>query len=225
MPGEEPSVTLRRLIDGHKVTQIIRVAVELGLPDRIAAGTHDPAELAAGSGAHLPSLRRLLRALAAIGIVTQDDTGRVGLTPVGEGLRSDAAEPLAGWARFCGSEDTARTWGELLHSVRTGESAYRHVHGMDAWEYRATHPESAAVFDAARTDLSRRTDRSLLEAYDFSRFGTIVDLGGGRGALLAALLAAHLHQHGATPTCCGRSSTTGPTTTASGSSTRAARPS
>ena len=196
MPGEEPSVTLRRLIDGHKVTQAIRVAVELGLPDRIAAGTRDPDELAAASGAHPPSLRRLLHALEAIGIVTSDEEGRVGLTPVGEGLRSDAAEPLAGWARFCGSDDTARTWGELLHSVRTGESAYQHVHGMDAWEYRATHPESAAVFDAAMTDLSRRTNRSVLEAYDFSRFGTVVDVGGGRGALLAALLAAHPHQHG-----------------------------
>jgi hypothetical protein len=196
MPSEDPSVTLRRLIDGHKVTQAIRVAVELGLPDRIAAGTRDPAELAIASDADPPSLRRLLGALAAIGILTQDDTGLVGLTPVGDGLRSDAAEPLAGWARFCGSEDTARTWGELLHSVRTGESAYRHVHGMDAWEYRATHPESAALFDAAMTDLSRRTNRSLLEAYDFSRFGTVVDVGGGRGALLTALLAAHPHQHG-----------------------------
>ena len=86
--------------------------------------------------------------------------------------------------------------GELLHSVRTGESAYQYVHGMDAWEYRATHPESAAVFDAAMTDLSRRTNRSVLEAYDFSRFATVVDVGGGRGALLAALLAAHPHQHG-----------------------------
>jgi hypothetical protein len=67
---------------------------------------------------------------------------------------------------------------------------------MDPWEYRATHPESAALFDAAMTDLSRRTNRSLLEAYDFSRFGTVVDVGGGRGALLSALLAAHPHQHG-----------------------------
>src|SRR3954452_15980152 len=158
MPGEERPVTLRRLIDGHKVTQAIRAAVELGLPDRIASGTQDPAEQAA-CGRRAPAL---------------------------------APTPPA---------RARRAWGELLHSVRTGESAYRHVHGMDAWEYRATHPESAAVFDAARTDLSRRTDRSLLEAYDFSRFGTIVDLGGGRGALLAALLAAHLHQHGETPTC------------------------
>ena len=67
MPGEEPSVILRRLIDGHKVTQAIRVAVELGLPDRIAAGTRDPDELAAASGAHPPSLRRLLRALGPSG--------------------------------------------------------------------------------------------------------------------------------------------------------------
>ena len=196
MPAEEPSVVLRRLIDGHKVTQAIRVAVELGLPDRIAAGMRDPAELAAAGGAHPPSLRRLLRALVAIGVVSQDDAGLVSLTPVGEGLRSDAAEPLAGWARFCGSEDMMRTWGELLHSVRTGESAHWRLHGMDAWEYRATHPASAALFDAAMTDLTRRTNRSVLEAYDFARFGTVVDVGGGRGALLTALLAAHPHQHG-----------------------------
>src|SRR4029079_8657426 len=95
----------------HKVTQAIRVAVELGLPDRIAAGTHDPEELAVASRARPPSLRRLLRALGAIGIVTSDKGGHVGMTPIGEGLRSDAAEPLAGGPRSCGSDDTARTWG------------------------------------------------------------------------------------------------------------------
>ena len=126
----------------------------------------------------------------------QEDGGGFALTAVGDGLRSDAEEPLGGWALFSGEADAWQAWGELLYSVRTGRSAFEHVHGAGPWEHRATHPESSAVFDRAMSDLSRRASRSLMDAYDFGRFATIVDVGGGRGGFLDALLAAHPRMHG-----------------------------
>lgn len=196
MTEESPSVVLRGLIDGAKVTQAICVAATLGIADLLAEGPRDSDDLAAATGTDAGALRRLLRALAAFGVLEEGDEGTFTLTAVGEGLRSDADEPLAGWAIFSGSPETWRAWGELLHSTRTGESGFAHVHGMSAWDHRAAHPASAAVFDRAMTDLARRSNQAVVEAYDFGRFGTVVDVGGGRGALLIALLTAHPHMNG-----------------------------
>jgi hypothetical protein len=115
---------------------------------------------------------------------------------VGDCLRSDAAEPVGGWAAFVGRRSHWHAWGELQYSVQTGENAFRHAHGVGAWEYRARHPEEAAVFDRAMADLTRRSQRLIMDAYDFARFATVVDVGGGRGALLAMLLATHPHMRG-----------------------------
>ena len=82
--------------------------------------------------------------------------------PMGEGLRSDAADPVGPWAAFIGRPYYWQAWSHLLHSVRTGENAFRHVHGTDVWEYRARHPEEGAIFDRAMTGLSRRRRRRRL---------------------------------------------------------------
>jgi hypothetical protein len=113
------------------------------------------------------------------------------LTPVGEGLRTDAPDSLAGWASFIGRPYYWGAWSSLLHSVQTGENAFRAVHGTDVWEYRAEHPEESAIFDRAMTTHVRRADDALIESFDFGRYATIVDVGGGQGALLAALLSRH----------------------------------
>jgi O-methyltransferase domain len=110
---------------------------------------------------------------------------------VGDCLRSDAAEPVGGWAAFVGRPYYWQSWGALLHTVRTGENAFRHVNGVGPWEYRAGDPEEAAIFDRAMADLARRSQQALLAAYDFGRFGTVVDVGGGSGALLIEVLRAH----------------------------------
>jgi hypothetical protein len=110
---------------------------------------------------------------------------------VGECLRSDAAEPVGAWAVFVGRPYHWQAWGALLHGVRTGESPFYSVHGTDPWDYRAGHPEESAIFDAAMTDIMRRANAHLLAAYDFGRFGTVVDVGGGRGAFLGAVLEAN----------------------------------
>src|SRR5215211_3636005 len=184
-----PSLALRRLVTGYQVTQAIHVAAKLGLADLLADGPRGSDDLAAVAGAHPDALYRLLRALAGVGIVREETGRRFALTDLGACLRSDAPDSLAGWAAFVGEPSHWQAWGALEHGVRTGENAFRHVHGTDSWTFRARHPELSAGFDRAMTDLARQVAAAVLAAYDFGRFGTVVDVGGGSGTLLAAILA------------------------------------
>ena len=182
---------LRRLANGFQVSQAIHVAATLGIADLLTDGARTSDDLAAATGTDARSLYRLLRALAAVGVFREEDGRRFALTELGDGLRSDAPEGIAGWAAFIGRPPYWQAWGDLLHSVRTGESAFRHVHGTDVWTYRAQRPEESATFDRAMMSHTRAANRALLDAYDFGRFGTLVDVGGGNGALLAGLLGAY----------------------------------
>jgi hypothetical protein len=191
LTSESPTQALRRLVNGYQVTQAIHVAATLGIADLLRGGPRSSADLAAATETHGPSLHRVLRALAALGVLREEDDGRFSLTAIGECLRSDAAEPVGGWADYVGRPAHFQAWGALLHTVRTGENAFTSVHGTDVWEYRARHPQDGVVFDRAMTDISRRANAHLLEAYDFGGLRLVVDVGGGHGALLAAVLAAH----------------------------------
>jgi predicted O-methyltransferase YrrM len=194
--SEAPTAVLRRLVNGYQVTQAIHVVAALGIADLLRDGPRASDELAAQTAAHAPSLHRVLRALAGVGVLHEGDDGRFALTPVGECLRSDALEPVGGWATYVGGASHWQAWGALLHAVRTGEHAFRAVHGTDVWQYRERHPEEGAVFDGAMTAMTWRANHHLLEAYDFSRLRSVVDVGGGHGTLVAALLAAHPRMRG-----------------------------
>ena len=185
-----PSAELRRLINGFQVSQAIHVAAVLGIADLLAGGPRDAGDLATATESDAGALYRLLRALAAVGVLREEEGRRFSLTQLGDGLRSDAEAPVAGWAAFIGRPSYWQAWGALLHAVRTGENAFRHVNGADPWTYRAAHPDEAAAFDRAMADLTRRSHASVMAAYDFSRFATVVDVGGGNGAFLAAVLPA-----------------------------------
>lgn len=187
--GASRSAVLRRLVNGYQVTQAIHVAAVLGIADLLGDGPRSSDDLAAASGAHPDALYRLLRALASVGVFHEGEGRRFTLTDLGAGLRSDAPESLAGWAAFVGEAYYWQAWGALLHSVRTGENALRHLHGVDPWTLRARHPERSATFDRAMTSVARQVIASVLATYDFGRFGTIVDVGGGNGTFLAAILA------------------------------------
>jgi O-methyltransferase domain/Dimerisation domain len=192
MPNAEtPTVALRRLVNGYQVTQAIHVAAALGIADLLRDGPRDSDALARETDSHAPSLHRVLRALAAVGVLHEGDDGRFALTAIGECLRSDAPEPVGGWAAFVGRPYHFQAWSALLQGVRTGETPFRSVHGTDVWDYRASHPEEGAIFNAAMTDIMRRANAHVLAAYDFGRFATVVDVGGGRGAFLRAVLDAH----------------------------------
>jgi hypothetical protein len=179
---------LRRVINAYQVSQALHVAATLRIADRLGEGARSVEELAAETDTHAPSLYRLLRALASVGVFHEDDHRRFSLTPLGDELRSDG---LGAWAEFVGRPHHWQAWGALLHSVRTGENAFRQVHGVDVWQFRAERPEESALFDRAMTSLTRGVIAAVLDAYDFGRFGTVVDVGGGSGAFLAALLDRH----------------------------------
>jgi O-methyltransferase domain/Dimerisation domain len=185
--AESSSAVILRLINGYQVSQAIHVAAALGLADELAGGPRAVGDLASVTATDESALHRLLRALAAVEVVREEDDGTFGLTALGEALRG----PAGSWAAFIGRPPHWTSWGQLLHSVRTGESGFRAVHGVDVWEYRADRPEEAAIFDAAMTGLSRRVNAAVAAAHDFGRYGVIVDVGGGRGALLAGICAHH----------------------------------
>lgn len=188
--GASPPVQLMRLIGAFQVSQALHVAASLGVADHLADGPQPSDALAQACGAHPRSLYRLLRALAAVGVFHEMEGQRFSLTALGACLMGDAPGSLRDYARWIGTPGMWRSWGNLLHSVRTGEGAAMFTSGVDAWTYRDQHPEERAVFDAAMTALSRAEARAVIEAWDFGRFGCIVDIGGGEGHLLKAILLA-----------------------------------
>jgi hypothetical protein len=182
---------LIRMVNEYRVSQAICVAAMLGIADHIKDGRRSADELASLTDTHPRALYRLLRALAAIGIFHESEDGHFSLTVLGGALRSDAEHSAAPWAAFVGRPYYRQAWSDLLYSVQTGKNAFRHAHGKGVWDYRAEHPEESAIFDRAMGAFSRGVAKAVLAAYDFSPFAVIMDVGGGRGALLAEILAAN----------------------------------
>jgi hypothetical protein len=193
----EPQVgeRLRQLVNGYQITQAIYVAVTLHLPDLLAEGSRTADDLAIAANADERSLYRLLRALAALGILAEErhgDPSSFTLTEMGQLLRSDVPGSLAGWAGFVARPYHWEAWGDLLHTVRTGEQAFAARHeGESVWTWRQRHPDESRIFDRAMSAISAAVAGRLADAYDFSRFGSLVDLGGGDGTLLATVLPRH----------------------------------
>jgi SAM-dependent methyltransferase len=187
--GDEASpVDLLALAGGYQLAQCISAAARLGLADELAAGPRHYTDLAAATGSHPPSLRRLLRALAAEGIFAEPALDTFAITEVSEQLRAGvpgSVRPyLLGWV---GLPAMYLGFAGLLDAVRTGQAGLRHATGQDFFEYLDAHPQAAADYDAA---MESTVDAfvACADAYDFSRFGTVVDVGGGHGGLLATLL-------------------------------------
>ncbi|HSS95148.1 MAG TPA: methyltransferase, partial [Candidatus Dormibacteraeota bacterium] len=179
---------LRELINGFRVTQTLYVLVTSGVADLLAGGPRTAEDLAASIGAHGRALYRLLRALAGLGVLQEDEGHRFELTPLGDGLRTEAPGSLAAWAAYEGSPVNWLTWGNLSESIRTGETGYRLLFDVDAWTYRASHPEEQEAFDRAMVSLTAGASQAVVNAYDFSRFRSVVDIGGGHGGFLGAVL-------------------------------------
>jgi O-methyltransferase domain/Dimerisation domain len=186
--GADPSAELMRLINGYQISQALHVAAALGVADHLKDGPQPSDALARACGAHPVSLYRLLRALAAVGVLREAEGWNFSLTSLGRYLTGDAPGSRRDYARWIGTPGQWRSWGDLLHSIRSGESATRFTWGVDAWTYRGQYPEERAVFDTAMTALSRAEAGAVIEAYDFGQFGCVVDVGGGEGHLLAAIL-------------------------------------
>jgi len=180
-----------QMISGFWVSQMILVAAKLGLADQVKDQPKTIAELAEAVGAHAPSLYRVLRGLASVGVFTEDEQGRFASTPLAETLRRDAPGSMRAFAMAELGQEHFIAWGNLLHSVKTGEIAFDNHFGQPVWEYYAAHPKDAAVFNDAMTGLTEMVNAAVTSAYDFSGLRKIVDVGGGHGALLAAILKAN----------------------------------
>ena len=178
MTAADPSIELMRLINGYQVSQALHVAATLGVADELRDGPKSYEVVAQACGAHPRSLYRLLRALAAVGVFHETGNKEFSLTPLGGCLTSGAPGSTRNYARWIGTPGQWGAWGNLLHSIKSGESALRFTYGTDAWTYRIQHPEEQTVFNSAMTGNSRSEAQAVLEAYDFSGFGCVVDVGG-----------------------------------------------
>lgn len=181
---------LSQLIVGSWVTQAIYVAAELGIADVLAAGPRTAGELARETGAHGASLHRLMRALASIEIFREDERGRFALTPLGTLLGSDAPGSKRSLARMAGAE-FYRSWGGLLFSVKAGEAAFDKVFRKPFFRYMDANPDRRRIYDSAMTGIHDAETTPVLDAYDFGPFRSVVDVGGGNGLALAAILRRH----------------------------------
>jgi ubiquinone/menaquinone biosynthesis C-methylase UbiE len=183
-----PSVAMLQMISGFWISRAIYIAAKLGIADQLRDGPKTVDELAAATATHAPSLYRVLRALASVGVFSEDKKRGFALTPLAETLRTDAPGSLRAFATVELGEEHYPAWGELLHSVRTGEIAFDRAFGMPVWKFFEQNPENAKTFNDAMTGFTLAVNDAVLSSYDFSSFGKIVDVGGGHGSLIASIL-------------------------------------
>ena len=186
-----PQLVLLQMAFGALLTQALYVAAKLGVADLLAAGPRPVAELAAETETHERSLYRVLRSLAGAGVFAEVAPQTFGLTPLAELLRADAPGSMRNGAIFMGEQWHFNVWANMMHSVRTGKPAWGHTHGAEVFEYFAANPEQAEIFNGAMTDMSVGSAPTVVEAYDFGGFGTLADIAGGHGYLLAQILKAN----------------------------------
>lgn len=203
--GLSLQTSLRQLIEGYRVSQLLYVVAELGIADLLKEGPQSYSELAQESSTHPQSLFRVMRGLASIGVFTQLDEERFALNEMSEPLVSDAPHSLRPAARMVGSQFYP-AWSKVMHTVRTGETAFDTLFGKTVWEYREQNPEAGQLFNSLMSTSSAVRMDIVAASLDWSRFATIVDVGGGQGTLLATILQANPNGRGivydlAGPTC------------------------
>jgi len=191
-----PQLAMLQMITGFWVSRAIYVAAKLGLADLVKDSPKTAAELARLTGTHSPSLYRALRALASMGVFTDDGQGRFAQTPLSETLRSDAPGSLRAMAIAELGQEHFPAWGNLMHSVKTGEIAFDNLFKQNVWEYYTRNPEDASNFNESMRGLTELVNLAVLEAYDFSGVDKLVDIAGGTGGLISSILAAHPRMRG-----------------------------
>ena len=183
------------VVTGTWSAQAVYVAAKLGIADMLTTGPRAMTDLAGAARVDPAGLHRVLRALASLGIFRLHENATVELTPSAEPLRSDHPDSLRQFAIMV-NEELHGAFGGLLDAVRSGTPSFDKRFGMPIFQYYDTHPEVAATFHEAMNDWSNWDTPDIIEAYDFSRYASIVDVGGGNGAFLSALLARHPHLSG-----------------------------
>jgi O-methyltransferase domain len=198
-PTEEEraaAAAVLRMIWGIHISRAVYVAAELGLADRLAAGSMTSPELAQATQTHELSLYRVLRVLASLGVLSEDADRSFGLTLLGERLRTDVPASMRSWAMLVDSLGGVRAFEPIIQTVRTGTPGVDLAHGMSIFEFVEMHPELAKGFHAAMSERTAQFAPSVASGYDFSAMRTVADIGGGKGTLLAAILRANGHLRG-----------------------------
>ncbi len=183
-----PNIIAAQMIFGCVITKAMHVAAKLNIADLIAAGgPMNGAALAEKSGAHEESLSRLLRALASIGVFSIDLNENYSLTPLADCLRADSPVSVKAMAVTVGGV-FYKAYDELLFSVQSGDGGFQKALGIPVFEYLANNPEDGKSFDRMMTDIHGGETEPMVNGYDFSVFDTLVDIGGGNGDVIAAVL-------------------------------------
>jgi hypothetical protein len=185
------AATLRGLANGLRVSQALYVAAELGVADHLSERSLSRSELAALTGADAPALGRILRALCALGVFSVSPSGYYSLNSVGRMLRSDVPGSWRAGIRFTTGPVRWRCWSQLLETVKTGANASERVLGMQLFEFYAANPMQSKIHDDAMRSFSAGHAAAIVAAIDLRQARLVVDVGGGTGELLAAILAAN----------------------------------
>ncbi len=176
-----------QMITGFWTSCCIYNAAKLNIADRLAEKPQTAQQLAAATGTNPTFLYRLLRALCSVGVFAENGSKEFELTPLGETLRSNVPGSMKAMA-IAQLGDHYPAWGNLMHSLRTGEIAFDNAVGVPVWKYYESHPEDGANFAEAMSNMTKMSLAHVLPAYDFKSFSTIVDIGGGNGTMLCAIL-------------------------------------
>lgn len=182
---------LEQMITSTWISQAIYVAAQLGIADLLKDGPKSSFDLAKATGTHERSLYRVLRALASVGVFVELEDGCFELTPLATYLQTDVPGSMRALAIMFGKEWHWRPWLNVLHTLKTGNTTFEHVHGMNLFEYLAKTPEAAQIFNEAMTSTNATIKATLTSDYNFSSISKIVDVGGGHGSLIAAILKAY----------------------------------
>ena len=177
-----------QIISGFWISRAVYVIGKLGIPDLLQSGAKTAEELASATNTHAPSLFRILRAIVSIGVLSSVEGGRFAQTPLSETLVTDAPGSLRWFAVSELGQEHYPAWGNLMHSVKTGEIAFDNFFGVDIWKYFQQNPEDGAVFQNSMSGVTAATNEQIRSLYDFSKFETVVDVGGGHGGLITSIL-------------------------------------
>jgi len=182
-----PHVQLIQMGTAYWASRLVYAAAEIGLADQLTE-PKSAAEIAGALGAHAPSLHRVMRTLASVGLLTEGDDLRFALTPLGAALRSDAPGAARSTVRTLGGPSFTRAFDHIVSSIQTGKPGFDKAHGVPVFEYLSTRPEEASLFSETMVGIHGQEPPAVAAAYDFSGFETVVDVGGATGNMLASIL-------------------------------------
>jgi len=189
-------VQLIQMGTAYWISRVLYAAAKLGLADHLGEGSRNAGELAGPTRTHAPSLHRLMRRLASLGVVSEDGDHRFRLTPLGEALKTGAPGSARATILALAGHWYWRVWDNFLYSLETGLPAFEKAWGMLEFDYLAKNPEEATYFNEAMIGFHSADPPAVAAAYDFSTFKTVVDVGGGTGNLLATILSRHTGPRG-----------------------------